>query len=92
MWATHDVRIRNGGTKRLQHPEVGRLELTYRSLHLPLSDRAVHDLTLYTAEPGTDDEDGSGSWRAGRPPSPARHGRAGTPAGGGLTTRRANRV
>ncbi|GHD29044.1 transcriptional regulator [Streptomyces violarus] len=70
MWATHDVRIRHGGTKRLQHPEVGRLELTYRSLDLPLSDRAVHDLTLYTAEPGTDDEDRLrllASWAATQP-------------------------
>ncbi|MFG2359528.1 helix-turn-helix domain-containing protein [Streptomyces sp. NPDC048521] len=57
MWATHDVRIRHGGVKRLQHPEVGRLELTYRSLDLPVSDRAVHDLTLYTAEPGTASEE-----------------------------------
>ncbi|MFE3033066.1 helix-turn-helix transcriptional regulator [Streptomyces canus] len=57
MWATHDVRIHHGGTKRFEHPEVGRLELTYRSLDLPLSHRAVHDLTFYTAEPGTTNED-----------------------------------
>ncbi|WP_329400554.1 hypothetical protein [Streptomyces lydicus] len=37
---------------RLKHPAVGRLELTYQSLDLPVSHRAVHDLTLYTAEPG----------------------------------------
>ncbi|MGW0903334.1 helix-turn-helix transcriptional regulator [Streptomyces sp. NPDC002853] len=52
MWAAHDVRIRHEGTKRLQHPEVGLLELTYQSLDLPVSHRAVHDLSLYTAEPG----------------------------------------
>lgn len=57
MWARHDVRIRHEGTKRLQHPEVGRLELTFRSLDLPLSDRAVRDLTVYTAEPGTASEE-----------------------------------
>ncbi|MBZ4019484.1 helix-turn-helix transcriptional regulator [Streptomyces purpurogeneiscleroticus] len=57
MWAAHDVRIHHGGIKRLQHPEVGHLELTYRSLDLPVSQRAVHDLTLYTAEPGTASED-----------------------------------
>ncbi|MER7394634.1 helix-turn-helix transcriptional regulator [Streptomyces sp. NPDC000151] len=57
MWAAHDVRTRHDGIKRLQHPEVGRLELTYQSLDLPLPNRAVHDLTFYTAEPGTTSED-----------------------------------
>jgi hypothetical protein len=57
MWAAHDVRIRHDGIKRLQHPEVGRLELTYKSLDLPTSQRTVHDLTFYTAEPGTVSED-----------------------------------
>ncbi|GHE69594.1 hypothetical protein GCM10017771_93330 [Streptomyces capitiformicae] len=36
---------------------VGDLGLTYQSLDLPLSHRAMHDLTLYTAEPGTTSED-----------------------------------
>jgi hypothetical protein len=36
---------------------VGRLELTYQSLDLPTSNWTVHDLTLYTAEPGTTSED-----------------------------------
>ena len=57
MWAAHDVRVRHDGIKRLQHPEVGRLELTYKSLDLPTSQRTVHDLTFYTAEPGTVFED-----------------------------------
>ncbi|MFE0258271.1 transcriptional regulator [Streptomyces sp. NPDC059010] len=57
QWAAHDVRIRHDGIKRLWHPEVGDLELTYQSLDLPLSHRAMHDLTLYTAEPGSTSED-----------------------------------
>lgn len=57
MWVTHDVRIRHEGVKRLRHPEVGGLELAYRVLDLPLSPRLVHELTLYTAEPGTASED-----------------------------------
>jgi transcriptional regulator with XRE-family HTH domain len=57
LWAAHDVRIRHDGIKRLQHPEVGRLELTYQSMDLPTPNRTVHDLTLYTAEPGTTSED-----------------------------------
>ncbi|WP_030381092.1 MULTISPECIES: helix-turn-helix transcriptional regulator [unclassified Streptomyces] len=57
QWAAHDVLMRHDGVKRLEHPDVGRLELTFQSLDLPLSDRAVHDLVLYTAEPGTASED-----------------------------------
>ncbi|MGW9557530.1 helix-turn-helix transcriptional regulator [Nocardiopsis sp. NPDC055551] len=57
LWASHDVRIHHGGTKRLHHPQVGDLELTYRSLDLPTPPRAVHDLSLYTAEPGTPHEE-----------------------------------
>lgn len=56
-WAAHDVLIRHDGVKRLQHPDVGHLELTFQSLDLPLSGRAVHDLIVYTAEPGTASED-----------------------------------
>ncbi|MFE1170701.1 helix-turn-helix transcriptional regulator [Nocardiopsis sp. NPDC058789] len=57
LWASHDVRILHGGVKRLHHPQAGDLELTFRSLDLPTSPRAVHDLSLYTAEPGTSDEE-----------------------------------
>ena len=56
-WAAHDVLIRHDGVKRLQHPDVGHLELTFQSLDLPLSGRAVHELIIYTAEPGTASED-----------------------------------
>lgn len=71
LWASHDIRIWHGGTKRLNHPEVGELELTYRSVDLPTSQRTVHDLSLYTAEPGTPHEERLkllASWSA---PSPA---------------------
>ncbi|GAA1031523.1 MULTISPECIES: helix-turn-helix transcriptional regulator [Amycolatopsis] len=57
QWAAHDVLIRHDGVKRLHHPEVGRLELTFQSLDLPLSGPAKHDLITYTAEPGTESED-----------------------------------
>lgn len=57
LWAAHDVRIRHDGIKRLQHPDVGRIEMIYRSMDLPLSHHAVHDLTVYTAEPGTSFEE-----------------------------------
>jgi hypothetical protein len=57
LWAAHDVLIRHDGIKRLQHPDVGHLELTFQDLDLPLSGRAVHNLITYTAEPGTASED-----------------------------------
>ncbi|SEO30278.1 helix-turn-helix transcriptional regulator [Actinacidiphila rubida] len=57
QWAVHDVLMRHDGVKRLQHPDVGHLELTFQTLDLPLSGRAVHDLVIYTAEPGTASED-----------------------------------
>ena len=56
--AAHDVLIHHDGIKRLHHPEVGDLELTFQSLDLPLPARAMHDLIIYTAEPGTPSEDG----------------------------------
>ncbi|MEV0218903.1 helix-turn-helix transcriptional regulator [Streptomyces sp. NPDC050704] len=78
QWAAHHVRIRHYGIKRLRHPDVGRLELAYRSMDLPLSDRAVYDLTVYTAEPGTSSEDRLkllASWTARQPSAtePTRH-------------------
>ena len=57
LWAAHDVLLRHDGTKRLHHPDVGHLDLTFQSLDLPLPGRAVHDLIIYTAEPGTASED-----------------------------------
>ncbi|XVU27761.1 hypothetical protein ACQPZJ_12180 [Actinoplanes sp. CA-054009] len=56
-WAAHDVLIRHDGVKRLDHPEAGRLELTFQDLDLPLPGPAVHNLIIYTAEPGTASED-----------------------------------
>ncbi|MEV5892840.1 helix-turn-helix transcriptional regulator [Nonomuraea fuscirosea] len=56
-WADHDVRLRHDGSKRLWHPQVGELELTYQSLNLPLSGRTPYDLTIYTAEPGSTSEE-----------------------------------
>lgn len=57
FWAAHDIRIRHEGIKRLQHPEVGELELTYQSIDLPVGPRAKHGLSFYTAEPGTENEE-----------------------------------
>ncbi|GEC09202.1 transcriptional regulator [Streptomyces spinoverrucosus] len=56
-WAAHNVRIHHGGVKRFHHPDAGPLELTYQPLDMPLSTHEAHALTIYTAEPGTPDED-----------------------------------
>ncbi|BBB01369.1 putative DNA-binding protein [Actinacidiphila reveromycinica] len=77
-WAAHDVLMRHDGVKRLQHPEAGRLELVFQSADLHLSERAVHDLVVYTAEPGTASEEGLrflASWAAtpSRAAEPTRH-------------------
>ncbi|WP_381793121.1 helix-turn-helix domain-containing protein [Streptomyces niveus] len=56
-WAAHDVRIHHGGSKSFHHPDAGLLQLIYQPLDLPISTREAHSLTIYTAEPGTADED-----------------------------------
>jgi hypothetical protein len=50
---SHDVRSRHEGLKRLQHPVVGYLELTYQAAELANPTRAARSLNIYTAEPGT---------------------------------------
>lgn len=50
-WAAHDVRLHRTGTKRLHHPVVGDLTLSYEGLELP-SDPGLA-LFIYAAEPGS---------------------------------------
>lgn len=57
FWASHDIRSHHQGTKRIQHPAVGEIDLSYQSVDLPLGRRAWHDLSLYTAEPGSPSEE-----------------------------------
>jgi hypothetical protein len=47
-WATHNVRFHRTGTKRLHHPVVGELELSYETMELAAD--AGLNLTVYTAE------------------------------------------
>jgi hypothetical protein len=44
-------------SKRLRHPVVGDLALTYQSLSLPTLPTAVLEINIYTAEPGTPHEE-----------------------------------
>ncbi len=50
-WAAHNVRFHRTGGKRLHHPVVGDLELSYEGLDLP-ADPGWH-LYTFTATPGT---------------------------------------
>jgi transcriptional regulator with XRE-family HTH domain len=64
-WAKHNVRYHDTGIKRLHHPVVGDLELTYEAMTL----RGDSELTMfvYTAEPDSKSEEGLrllASWTA----------------------------
>jgi hypothetical protein len=64
-WAAHEVRFHRTGVKRLHHPAVGDLDLTYEAMELP-SDPGL-TLLVYTAEPGSASQDGLdllASWAA----------------------------
>ena len=64
-WAAHNVRQHQTGRKRLHHPVVGDLELTYEVLALP-ADPGL-SLVVYSAEPGSPSQDGLrllASWAA----------------------------
>jgi transcriptional regulator with XRE-family HTH domain len=50
-WATHNVRFHQTGTKRLHHPIVGELELSYETLTLDADDGLR--MALYTAQAGS---------------------------------------
>ena len=50
-WAAHNVRYHQTGVKRLHHPIVGDLELSYESMEL--SADAGLTVAVYSAEPGS---------------------------------------
>lgn len=55
LWAAHNVRYHRTGVKRLHHPVVGDIELTYEAFELP-ADPGL-SLSTYTAEPGSPSAD-----------------------------------
>lgn len=72
LWAAHTVRQKGHGTKRLHHPLVGDMTLSYETLKLP----EEHDLSLvtYYAEPGSPSADSLrllASWAAAPDPDPS---------------------
>ncbi|QDE35585.1 transcriptional regulator [Microbacterium foliorum] len=63
LWAAHNVRYHRTGVKKLRHPIVGDLELTYEAFELPADPGLT--LSTYTAEPGSASADALrmlGSW------------------------------
>ncbi len=69
-WAAHDVRLHRSGTKRLHHPLVGDLSLTYESMDL-ITDQGLR-LNAYSAGAGSPDQDALNliaSWAATADPS-----------------------
>jgi hypothetical protein len=51
LWATHDVKEKSHGVKRMHHPLVGDLTLSFETLRLP--DDHEQSLVTYHAEPGS---------------------------------------
>jgi transcriptional regulator with XRE-family HTH domain len=51
LWARHDARPKRSGTSRLDHPQVGPIELSYEKL--PIPDTNCQTLVIYHAEAGT---------------------------------------
>jgi hypothetical protein len=54
-WAAHHVRFHRTGTKRIHHPVVGDLDLSYETME-PQADAGLN-LTIYTADPGSASQD-----------------------------------
>jgi transcriptional regulator with XRE-family HTH domain len=75
-WAAHNVRYHQTGAKRLHHPVVGDLELSYEVMELA-ADTGLR-LAIFTAEPGSRSEEALNllaSWAATpehEPAAPAR--------------------
>lgn len=54
LWAHHPVRTCTSGVKRLRHPLVGAMELSFENLVIPGT--SGQRLIAYTAEPGSPSE------------------------------------
>jgi len=64
-WAAHNVRLHRTGIKKVHHPVVGNLDLTYDGMELPADPGLT--MFVYTAEPASPSEDGLkllASWAA----------------------------
>jgi transcriptional regulator with XRE-family HTH domain len=55
LWAAHDVRLHHSGSKKLHHPVVGDLDLTFEALEVG-TDKGL-SVIAYTIEPGSPSHD-----------------------------------
>ncbi len=55
LWAAHNVRFHRTGTKRIHHPIVGEMELSFETMALAAD--AGLAINVYTAEPGSRSEE-----------------------------------
>ncbi|MER6219131.1 helix-turn-helix transcriptional regulator [Streptomyces sp900105755] len=55
LWAAHDVRLHQTGTKLFRHPAVGELSLAFEAMPIPTDPGLT--LTALSAEPGTPPHD-----------------------------------
>lgn len=65
-WASHDVAVRDSGSKHLRHPVVGNLQLDWNAMTWSADNRL--QVVMWTAQAGTPSHDGLrllGSWCAG---------------------------
>ena len=77
-WAAHNVRQHFTGTKRVRHPAVGDIELTYEVFDVS-TDNDLR-LIVYTTQPGSTSEDASeGARQLDRHPGTNRRGLIHTP-------------
>jgi transcriptional regulator with XRE-family HTH domain len=51
LWAAHNVRFHRTGTKRIHHPIVGEMELSFEAMALVVDQGLA--INVYTAEPGS---------------------------------------
>ena len=73
LWAAHNVRNHDSGSKRFNHPVVGELELSYETMAIAADPTLL--LFVYTAEPGTKSAEALGllgTWAATEAQAPAR--------------------
>ena len=55
LWAAHNVRFHRTGTKRIHHPIVGEMQLSFETMALTAD--AGLAINVYTAEPGSRSEE-----------------------------------
>lgn len=70
-WAAHNVRFHQAGTKRLNHPVIGEIEISYEVMELSADSGLT--IAVFTTEAGSRSEEALsllGSWAATPEPAP----------------------